>query len=289
MNKNISKIVVIICILFILFLLVRFLFGKNKNTNAGHIVFLGKDETIRHLKWADDGYFQTFGKVDYAVRNIQTIDDYYKIIEQSVDQFSEEQKRHLTECILAADAFLKTKHMSWFDGEKCNAIPWKIGCIKKSDQVNTYEEGLPHTRTDVILLPKTIESSARAPDSVYVTASSYATTSSHPLNQNPGSLTRLLIHEKMHIYQKMYKEDVQIYLTESGFTRYQRNSDNNNNTRSNPDVDHWTYKDKDGEIYKSQYLDGAKSIRDVTYLCGNDQTAEHPFEKMAIEMSHSYM
>ena len=128
MNKTTSKIAVIICIIFVLFLLVRFWFGKNKNT--GHIVFLGKDETIRHLKWADDGYFQTFGKVDYVVRNIRTIDDYYRIIEQSVDQFSEEQKREITECILAADAFFETKHTTWFDGKKCNTIPWKIGCMK---------------------------------------------------------------------------------------------------------------------------------------------------------------
>jgi hypothetical protein len=261
MNKNTSKIVVIICILFILFLLVRLLFGKNKK--AVHIVFLGKDETIHHLKWADDGYFQTFSKVDYSVRNIRTIDDYYKIIEQSVDQFSEEQKRTLTECILAADTFFENKHSSWFDGKKCNAIPWKIGCIKKSDKSNAYEEGLPHTRTDVILLPKT-------------------------MNQNPGSLVRLLIHEKMHIYQKMYKADVQVYLTESGFTKHERNTDKNK-SRANPDIDNWIYKDKDGEIYKSQYLDGAKSIHDVTYLTGNDQTAEHPFEKMAIEMSKLYM
>jgi len=260
MNKNISKITVIICIIFVLFLLVRFWFGKNNNT--GHIVFIGKDETIRHLKWADDGYFQTFSKVDYTVRNIQTIDDYYKIIEQSVDQFSEEQKRTLTECILTADKFFESKRTTWFDGKKCNAIPWKIGCIKKSNQANTYEEGLPHTRTDVILLPKT-------------------------LNQNPGSLTRLLIHEKVHIYQKRYRKDVQQYLTESGFTKHERNS-TQDTRRSNPDIDNWTYKDKDGEIYKSQYLDGAKSIHDVTYLRGKDQTAEHPFEKMAVEMSALY-
>jgi hypothetical protein len=290
MNKNISKIVVIICIIFLLFLVVRFLFGasritvgsvgerlnsvafgteakefgKNKNTNnAGHIVFLGKDETIRHLKWADDGYFQTFSKVDYTVRNIRTIDDYYKIIEQSVDQFSEEQKREITECILAADAFFETKRTTWFDVKKCNAIPWKIGCIKKLDQSNTYEEGLPHTRTDLILLPKT-------------------------MSQNPGSLTRLLIHEKIHIYQKMYKADVLAYLNESGFTKHERKSTEDTG-RANPDIDNWTYKDKNGEIYKSQYLDGAKSIHDVTFLSGNDQTSEHPFEKMAIEMSKMYM
>jgi hypothetical protein len=53
-----------------------------------------------------------------------------------------------------ADIKLSKINIEGFDGNKCSKIKWKIGMISG----NMYENGLPHTRDDVIIIPKSIMS-----------------------------------------------------------------------------------------------------------------------------------
>ena len=55
------------------------------------------------------------------------------------------------------------------------------------------------------------------------------------------------------------------------------------NIRANPDLDNFIYQDENHNTYKAVYNDKANSIEDVTYYPVNNQSHEHPNEKMAID------
>jgi hypothetical protein len=96
-----------------------------------------------------------------------------------------------------------------------------------------------------------------------------------------SKLTDTLIHEKVHIYQKIYKDDVEKYLNEYNF-KILKKRDESDNIRSNPDLNNFIYKDNNNNIYKATYENNPKSIEDIVYSPINNQSYEHPFEKMAI-------
>ena len=135
-----------------------------------------------------------------------------------------------------------------------NKYIWKFALI---DEV--YEEGFPHTRMDIIFLsPKVI-------------------------NYTDDNLTKILIHESIHIYQRYNITEINKYLKENKYT-VSRRRDSEPLIRANPDLDEYIYKDKDGEemiyIYKSSM---PKGINDII-----PNKNEHPFEKMAYEISEDY-
>lgn len=135
-----------------------------------------------------------------------------------------------------------------------NKYIWKFALI---DEV--YEEGFPHTRMDIIFLsPKVI-------------------------NYTDDNLIRILIHESIHIYQRYNITEINKYLKENNYT-VSRRRDSELLIRANPDLDEYIYKDKDGiEMiykYKSSMPNG---INDIV-----PNKNEHPFEKMAYEISEDY-
>ena len=136
---------------------------------------------------------------------------------------------------------VKTIKLDWFNGQKASKISWKIAYIPGLK----YEHGLPHTRNDVIIITK------------------------------PTHLFTTLVHEKVHLYQKKYPDDVELYLLQKGFERL-RKREKKDCIRANPDIDQWIY--KRGKriykcVYKSKFPD---SIEEVTSFM-----FEHPFETMA--------
>ena len=95
-------------------------------------------------------------------------------------------------------------------------------------------------------------------------------------------LTRTLIHEKVHIYQKMYPQDVDKYIDSKSFIKVRKRTESDR-IRANPDIDDWIYMNKEeNRIYSSIYVENPKSITDTTT---RDQRYEHPFEQMAIDIS----
>jgi len=147
------------------------------------------------------------------------------------------------------------KKYDWFDNVKFNNIKWKIGAVSGT----LYENGLSHTRNDVIIISKE-----------YINNSSLV------------ELTRTLLHEKVHIYQKMYPEDVDKFLDSYKFTKF-KIREARDNTRANPDIDDWIYKDENGMIYKAEYKPNPKNLSDTNTP---NQMYEHPYEKMAILISN---
>jgi single-strand DNA-binding protein len=178
-----------------------------------------------------------------------------KIIKAPCD-FTDEQREIITECIENINNKLIPEiNECWINISKLLEIPWKIGVINSS----VYEQGLPHTRDDTIILPN------------------------NKINLSKEFMDTLL-HEKLHIYQKTYPDDFNMYLKKNDYIKYKKYIDTNIKYRSNPDTDEWIYK-KNGIIYVSEYInDKPKTILDVKYNPKNSCIYEHPREKSVYDL-----
>ena len=220
-------------------------------TFPNRAAFLSKEELQQVLVNDSDHFYSRFTDVDLHVRHVGSVDEYKAAIASSPCDISLWEAMRLQWLCSAADRRFASYMRPGIDGSVASAIPWKIGFVR--DEV--YEEGLPHVRGDVIVLPKHIIFS-------------------------PDCLPTL-IHEKVHVYQKMYPDLVQEYLAYNRFQRVANTFENMSN-RANPDLDAHVYEDANGEIMIAQYRENPTGIRDVTYGSdGRDQMFEHPLEYMA--------
>lgn len=252
-------------VIFLLFIIINILLHKpiHKPTIekfGNNIVFLNKTELFNALKHNDDRYYNRFYNNDYSARKISNIDEYINIIYKASTNFNDNEKTKLIICCDKADEFLKGIHYDWFNGIKAVEIEWRLGCITGK----YYENGLPHTRGNIIVLPN-------------VKINTYT----------EERLIKLLIHEKIHLYQKFYPTDVEIYISKKKYKRIKEREESDN-IRANPDLDNWIYSDKDGNINMATYNKMPASIEDITYYPVNNQNYEHPYEKMAIEIENMF-
>jgi hypothetical protein len=239
----------------------KFEYFDNNNYNYIHTKFLTKNELLTILLEDKDNYYNTFFQNDFYARNVKNIDEYKVSIHQSVSELNKKQKRKIKKCIQHANYFFLNIDLKWFSGKEMNKIPWNIGCIKGY----LYENGLPHTRKNVIILSEE-------------TIDIYSIT----------KLTKTLIHEKIHIYQKINTKMVKNYLEKNNFKIIKQRTFLDN-IRANPDLDNTIYSDDKNNIYKALYNSNKPtSIEDITYYPLNNQLYEHPFEKMAIEIENKY-
>ena len=247
MLKN--KIYMLICVFIILGFAT---FSSNSNKK---VVFLDKHRLCDFLLSDSDNYYQTFTKQDKMVRKIDNIDGYHALIQESVGEFNPTQKESISKCVELADDFFKGIETPGFHGYRASQLPWKFGCVVG----NKYEEGLPHTRLDVIILP------------------------SNAVNQPDKSLVSLLIHEKVHVYQKCYPRDIDHYCQKHNLIVVGKRS-NNDNIRANPDTNSDIYGSNSGTIFAMEYNANPTSISDTR----EDGKEDHPNEKMAYEIAGMY-
>jgi hypothetical protein len=240
--------ILVVCIAFSIFY---------KNTQ--NVIFLNKYELSSFLIKDKDNYYKSFHKKDLIVRKISNINEYKEKIRTSTSDFSLYQKEKILFCTEKLNNTLINVKYPWFDGKKAIQTPWKFGSINGSD----YENGLPHTRSDVIILPQ-----------VAIDNYSYQ------------ELTKLILHEKIHIYQKMYPKDIENYIQHNKYYKFKKRSEVID-SRANPDLNEWIYNDSNNNTFVAIYNSNPKSISDVTFYSNNNKNEEHPFEKMAYEMSEN--
>jgi hypothetical protein len=204
-----------------------------------NIEFIDKNKLTEII--INDNFLKTLTKYDLIARKVNNINEYKNIIKKSSIDIKKKYQNTLIKAIKIADSKCYLIHQPWFDGSKLKNIRWKIGCIN-SDK---YENGLPHTIQNIIVLNVNI------------------------LDNNINHLAKTLLHEKMHIYQKIYISDIEKYLEYYGFTKScKRNKIKL--LRANPDVNEWVYKD-----YKNKNLTGIynsknpKNIMDVYFTPKN--------------------
>ncbi len=254
MNQIIIIIVLSILVALITYIILNKYVFDVKETMANYMT---ANDLSQYLINDEDDYYKNFSDIDLKVRRVNSLEDYYENIKKSCIDIDNNSMNILNNCIYKANNKLKKYKCIGFDGNKCANLEWNIGLVKDK----LYEEGYPHTRNNVIIIPDYL------------------------LN-NKSQLTSTLIHEKIHVYQKTYPEDIDKYLEANGFKKYKLRIEFNTNTRANPDMDHWIYKNNKNEIMLSEYYNDAKSIMDVKTIPIDNTKFEHPFEFMAYDITN---
>ena len=200
----------------------------------------------------NNSYYTSLPLQDILVRYANTTDEYINNISQAVCEFEEEEKERLQELANKSDHKIRQISISGFNGEKASEMKWSFGCMKGK----LCENGLPHTLDHIIILPQDI------------------------IRLSDERLIRLLIHEKVHIYQKRYPEDVDLYINTKNYKKVKKREETDR-IRANPDVDDWVY-EREGRLYAMTYNENPEKITDTVE---KDQRYEHPYEEMAIRIS----
>jgi hypothetical protein len=209
--------------------------------------FLSKQETRQFILSDSDGYFGSFSFSDLYARKVLSVDDYKRSIVTAT--FSTAVKKRIRKLCAFIDRYLPAV---------ISKIPWTFALTVG----NSYENGFPHTRKNVIFL------------------------STGCLSQTINEFLRILIHEKMHVYQRFYGPQVDAQLKNLGFIAHNGAL---RNVRANPDLNKIIYSHKDYGLMATVYnSDRPANLSDVTTLATiNDVKYEHPYELMAYEVSEA--
>jgi hypothetical protein len=266
-----------------------------------HIYFMTYKETANFFMKDNDRYVRNLSELDLHARNVKTHVEYLHNIEETAISFTDEEKELLVKCANNADKYLinqtfsELKYGKFLNGNDIAGIKWIFANTYTNyfnDVIKENEQGLPHTRENIILLSKNV------------------------LKYDELNLTNTLIHEKIHIYQRYNSDIFDKIIKDMGLKEldkksfkqakyirsnpdtnnklyyYAKNNDNTIdllNTMMNigGDADNNVIKDYDDDkvmvcLYRN---DKPNSINDVKQ---KDYAAEHPYEKIAYEIAENF-
>lgn len=236
-------------------LVILYLLSNIQEMFSSDPVFLSKEETTNLLLRDPGSYVANMSEPDLKARGATSRQEYLQKCIQSSDNFTSAEKKtikHITHSIDKKLRKYKGKFLINVDINHLDNIQWKFS--KTSGVV--CENGFPHTRADVIFI------------------------STETLKQDSKWLAQTLLHEKTHVYQRLYPELVSTDIERAGYRKLVLRK-SYPLVRANCDLDEWIYI-KDGEKpllieYKSE---SPASIRDHDGISKN----EHPYEMMAYDM-----
>ena len=252
---------IISIIIFIAIYYYLFLTNTETYSNNSEIYFMSKQELNNFLEQDKDKYVNNLSDIDLNARKVKTKKEYIDNIRKTSCDLNDNEKVLLKKCCINADNYLLTckLHDNYINYKELANIKWVICCTYKNESFQ-YEEGLPHTRENVIFLSKSV------------------------LNYSEENLTNTLIHEKIHIYQRYNKDVFDKLIYANG---YKKIDYNNKFIRSNPDTNNDIYLDnKTKNIMVCLYRNSKPtSINDVIM---KNFSLEHPYEKYAYEIANNY-
>lgn len=198
-----------------------------------------------------DDYIFGLTLADLRARNVSSHKEYKYIVNQNCINVPID----LGNSINIANNILMNNNL--FDYSNFRDYPWKISCTIN----NVIENGYPFTLSDVIYLPI---------DILYK-------------DLYGKDFIRLLIHERIHIFQRFFPEIVNQYIYSKGYVLYRHvnRSTVDYLLRSNPDIDNFIYL-LDGITSGSYYKSSNPKGIDDSYC---KLKYEHPYEHMAYEIS----
>lgn len=230
-------------------------FVDYKDTN---ILFLTKNETYNYLHSDPDGYINNLSPIDLYARKTNSINSYRIKAANSALDFPENLKLKIVAAVNKANKLLEKTRIEKVNCSEIISLPWIFGLTNGTD----YEDGLPHTRSNIIFISTNLD------DSV-------------------NNLVKTLIHEKIHIYQRAHPEEISYYLESKGYVK-SKHGLGIPRVRSNPDLDGWIYY---SPITKKEMIayyssDTPSSITDITLT---DPSFEHPYELMAYTITEKVL
>ena len=248
--------------------------NANFSSRSSEPVFMSAKETAKFIMLDPDNYSHNLNIWDLIARHVALEIDYRRRSAAASLDFTDGQKKRILNAAKRVDKFFDTyrsnmSHESSYtniNGVDMNRIPWVFALTKDTK----YEDGLPHTRANIIFISTTID-------------------------ETPENLFRILVHEKVHLYQRLYPQETKNYLTSLGYFQWKYRQ-GVPRIRSNPDVDPWIYIDPKTEapMFSLYSSDKPTNICDtintstspsspslLTTNTYNDSAFEHPYEFMA--------
>jgi hypothetical protein len=211
-------------------------------------------QTAEWLMSDPDNYVQSMSSYDLIARATDSYSGYLKRISAAAHDVTKWEASTIANAVAAVDKYLaKSKTISPFIKD----IPWIIAVTRG----RVYEDGFPHTRKHIIFLN---DATIRSPD-----------------------LNSTLLHEKIHVFQRMYPAEMDAWIARRGFKKWKlRKSEPL--SRANPDLDEWIYIDSKTDkpmiaLYNSEV---PKGISDVKL---SNAAFEHPYELMAYETAEAFV
>tara|TARA_Y100000389_G_C17383750_1_gene475829 strand:- start:315 stop:1139 length:825 start_codon:yes stop_codon:yes gene_type:complete len=259
-NKKIILILILISILILIYYIyvnIKKIILKKEKFIVNNIIFKEEIEIKRFIKEDKDNYIKNLSSYDLNARKVKSKNEYLEKIINCVTNFNENQKIVIKESCIEADKFLEN-YNEMINGKELLKIGWKFGITKYNK--GEYEEGLPHTREDIIFL-----SDKMIP------------------NKKNSDFINTLIHEKVHIYQRYNEKEMKKYL-EKEYIEIEKDK----RSRSNPDINKKNYMDKNKNKLECIYKNSEpESIMDVKCM-NNSSMYEHPYEYMAYKIANTY-
>jgi len=243
-------------IFFLVILAVYYYFEKSSD----NIQFLTKQETIDFFQSDKDGYIQNMTHYDVLAMKSKTKEEYLEKSCQDADDFTEDEKKFLIKVCNKVDNFIryKMKKIPYINNKKLADMKW----ILSKTRGDWYEGGYPHTRLDMIFINTQVI--------------------------NFRQLERTMIHEKIHVYERMFPHDMERWIKFMGYKPYKRFNEYKY-ARANPDLDGWVYIDPLGNETLALFnTETPKGIDDSDYPGGMNYMAEHPNETLAYYVDHLY-
>jgi hypothetical protein len=221
-------------------------------------IFLNKKAVETFFKEDPDYYFRNLTPIElfsmgYRDKDIKkNINNYVNDSIKCIEEWNDEEKSLITKHCIEADTFLKNFKLDSFPNVLVSKIKWKFAKIRGQ----IYEGAHPHTRNDIIFLPVDII--------------------------NPDVLTKYLVHEKCHVFSRLYPAHMSVWIKANGYKIYKK-LDEYPLRRNNPDVDGWVYIDPYGRETLAQFIkENPDRFEDVIYPGGmHSHETEHPNETLA--------
>lgn len=214
------------------------------------IEFVSPEKLMRAVR-RNQEFYRRFCQADWQARQAKNWEEYMTNVEHALDTFTESQQSKLKRAVEIAHDQLRTINIDWFDGKKASRMPFKLACVSGT----MYENGLPHTVNDMIVL-----------------------TSEQVSESSMDELVRTLKHEQTHVFQRRYPAYAHNFIRQHDFRRLKRHT-RFDRIRANPDTDGYIYV-RLGQVYAFPYRKGTiRSLQSVKFK--SHPRMEHPYEEMA--------
>jgi len=236
-------------IIFLILILILIINLKHIFNNKVKYYFLNKNELSYILLQDKDKFYTSLSNKNLLLRNITNKDNFLKSISKHLYTLSDKEKYIITKAIKKADKKLKKIKYPGFNYLKLKNYNWIIGCSIG----DKYEFGYPHTRNNIIIL-------------------------NYNNNVYDKNLYKTLIHERVHIYQKLFPNDIKLFLQYFQFKKIKLQNEDN---LANPDTDEYIY-----SLNNNNFECIIKNNLDLNYT-DNNYKCEHPYEFMAYLISEN--
>lgn len=235
----------------------RFVTIPQSHQQSTMYTVIPKEEFSKIVSRSD--YFQRMTEADILARNARSKENYMYTYINAYDEFTPQEHEMLSRSIFQVDNKLKQYR-------RINTINWRFAKV-----MDIVENGYPHTLEDVIIL------------------------SSKFFTKYEKDMLKTLLHEKLHVYQRIFPDATQKLLQMWGFSRCNVPEEIKHKARNNPDIEGtYCYKQyATMQMYITQRpLSLAESMSKTFDIATGDvaqndifpdyiHQSEHPYEVMA--------